>query len=119
MVRTGTPVAAAGAGSVRDPRRCDRPAHSDPGDRCVERRARLRGDRRYVPRGRWRVIEIRVAALHTQGGYPGLVFLPASEVSGRHRVTEPLEAAGDPLDDETAVLIGRLLPREVAGIQRA
>jgi hypothetical protein len=32
----------------------------------------------------------------------------ASEVSGRHRATEPLEAAGDPLDDETAVLIGRL-----------
>ncbi len=31
---------------------------------------------------------------------------------------EPLEAASDPLHDETAVLIGRLLPREVAGIKR-
>jgi hypothetical protein len=41
----------------------------------------------------------------------------ASEVSGRERASEPLEAAGDPLDDETAVLIGRLLPCEVAGMQ--
>jgi hypothetical protein len=38
-------------------------------------------------------------------------------VSGRHRATRPLEAAGDPLDDETAVLVGRLLPGEVASIQ--
>ena len=45
-------------------------------------------------------------------------LFPASEVSGRHRATEPLEAAGDPLHDETAVFIGRLLPCEVAGIQR-
>src|SRR3954451_22210865 len=44
-------------------------------------------------------------------------LFPASEGSGRHRATEPLEAAGDPLHDEAAVFIGRLLPCEVAGIQ--
>ena len=32
-------------------------------------------------------------------------LFPASEGSGRHRATEPLEAAGDPLHDETAVFM--------------
>ena len=50
----------------------------------------------------------------------GLVALGLLPVENSLRgATEALEAAGDPIDDETAVLIGRLPPREVAGIQRA
>jgi hypothetical protein len=37
---------------------------------------------------------------------------------GRHRATGPLEAGGDPFHDQAAVLVGRLLPCEVPGIQR-
>ena len=42
----------------------------------------------------------------------------ARPVSGRRCARESSESAADPVDDETAVVIGRLLPREVAGIER-
>ena len=53
----------------------------------------------------------------TRGARTRSPLRKAPRSSGRHCATNSLEAAGDPVDDETAVLIGRLLPREVAGIQ--